>query len=190
MVKYECYHGTSQEAGNSIIASGHFFISDSETEWAGDGIYFFPAVYDSTDNPAFNSAIKWAKYKKRFNPQCVIKAVVVIDLKDLLNLTDPSALYNFGVFRKMYYDSAAARARKYGVNLEPKYTDKKRLDCAAINAMCKIYNSKAVMRQVYIAPLRYDLDRVDNNYPISNVPNCVILCLREPGLISQLDRAL
>jgi hypothetical protein len=194
MERYECYHGTDQEACDSILASRHFRISDSDTEWAGDGIYFFPVLYESEENPAFDNAIKWAKYFKRFDPQCVIKAIVLIDQNEILNLTDQETIDIFNKYRRENFDDACRRAEAAGIKINRKYLkanlNSKKLDCTTINDMCTDFNSKAVMRQANIMQLRFGLEETNFKYPISCISNCTIFCLRDESLISELSKAL
>lgn len=75
------YHGTTLESANSIIKEGKFNISKSETEWLGNGIYYY---FDITD------AYKWR------NTEIILHSVIKINDNEYLDIdTDVGAdIYN------------------------------------------------------------------------------------------------
>lgn len=75
------YHGTTLKSANSIIEEGKFNISKSETEWLGNGIYYY---FDITD------AYKWR------NTEIILHSVIKINDNEYLDIdTDVGAdIYN------------------------------------------------------------------------------------------------
>lgn len=43
------YHGTTQASADNILRERKFTLSTSETEWLGDGIYFYEDINDAYD---------------------------------------------------------------------------------------------------------------------------------------------
>lgn len=85
------YHGTTLSKAEKIIRERFFIKSTKDTEWLGEGIYFFPDIAN---------AIWWAKNaSKRFNGR---PAVLLVELwyedYQMLDLDKPRDL------RKMIYD--------------------------------------------------------------------------------------
>lgn len=44
------YHGTTLDDANNIIKDGSFKISNSDTEWLGEGIYYYFNISDAYIN--------------------------------------------------------------------------------------------------------------------------------------------
>lgn len=69
------YHGTSKRSAVSILLDG-YNISTGDTQWLGDGIYFY---YD------YSSALDWAK---RFNPGAeiaVLHSVITVAKNEVID---------------------------------------------------------------------------------------------------------
>lgn len=75
------YHGTTLEKANSIINEGVFHISNSDTEWLGEGIYFY---FDITD------AYKWR------DSEAILHSVIRIEDGEYLDIDSNTgtAIYN------------------------------------------------------------------------------------------------
>jgi hypothetical protein len=188
MERYECYHGTSQEAGLKIMKEKHFDLSCRDDEWAGTGIYYFIDLSESEEPVAYKNAKYWAKFKKHYKPQVILKSSICIDETNLLDLHTEYYQMQFHRFRTSLFREALIRARKQGVNLKEKYLCSGKLDCETINEMCQHGKFEAVIKQVYIACLSYPNAALDD-YPNSSVPNCTIFCLRNEHLINNTVRA-
>lgn len=187
MERFECYHGTSQEAGNSILSKKHFDPSSEEDDWAGSGIYYFIDSPAKEKPAAYKNAKYWAKYKKRFFPQVILRSTVCIDEDKLLDLHNEYYQEQFHRFRVELFELALAIAKKQGVHLKSKYLDPGKLDCVTINEMCGKGEFAAVIRQAYIPCLSYPRNR-SCRYPNSFIPNCTIFCLRDESFISDTIR--
>lgn len=75
------YHGTTLESANNIIEEGMFKISDSSTEWLGNGIYYY---FDISD------AYKWR------NTEAILHSVIKIEENEYLDIDTPvgADIYN------------------------------------------------------------------------------------------------
>ena len=65
------YHGTTSESANNIIKEGKFDISRSDTEWLGEGIYYY---FDIDD------AYKWR------NTEAILHSVIKIEDSEYLDI--------------------------------------------------------------------------------------------------------
>lgn len=50
------------------------------------------------------------------------------------------------------------------------------------NELCRAYGLQAVIREAYINFNKYQY----NEYPVSDIPNCTIVCLRDDSLIEEM----
>lgn len=66
------YHGTTLKYANSIIEEGKFHISSSDTEWLGDGIYYYFDI---------NDAYEW-----RDNTEAILHSVIKIEDSEYLDI--------------------------------------------------------------------------------------------------------
>lgn len=178
METYQCYHGTSADAARAIVAQQRFIASTEDTEWAGHGIYFFIGSVDNRS--AYLNAYNWAKFIRRKTSPTVLTSTVTIDSADILDLRDEGYLADFHEARLEIFNSAKQRAKDQGIEIDPSYLKKQWLDCFTINQMCQLYDPpmSAVITNVYINFHK------NINYPVSQYPNCTILCVRNEGLIS------
>lgn len=73
------YHGTTQEAAEQIISSGHFNKSLGTSEWLGCGIYFFSSQEE---------ADWWAgnKVRRTFSKKSILQVWLECQGTDFLNL--------------------------------------------------------------------------------------------------------
>lgn len=82
---YVGYHGTDNNAANSIIEMKKFKMSREEDDWLGQGVYFFEDIEDSH---------WWCKGKKRLSSYSIIEAV--LNPQNVINLVSSSKdLENF-----------------------------------------------------------------------------------------------
>lgn len=174
-------HGTSEENKNIIIENKRFYKSTDTTEWAGSGIYFF---CDDDIEASKSNAYKWAKYIKKYDKPAVI--ILIVDIKKddeyLLDLTDIENKKLFHEFREKYFRSAMDRIK------EGKYSRTilaSMLDCGTINTICENMGYKAVMRDVYINFSKNKFKEKYGEYYYSQIPNCVIMALRDETLIKE-----
>lgn len=181
METYQCYHGTSADAARAIVAEQRFIASMEDTEWAGHGVYFFIDSIPPPIHPtAYLNAYNWAKYIKRVKTPTVLKSTVTIDPKDILDLRDEEYLADFHQVRLEIYQSARRRAKDEGIEIDSSYLDNRWLDCLAINQMCQLYDPPMA---AVITKLCINFHK-KISYPVSQYPNCTILCVRNGTLIS------
>lgn len=72
------YHGTTETYAHNILAEGEYHISCSDTEWLGDGIYFYEQ---------FSDAFNWRP--KSGEEKVVLHAVVKIADDEYLDIDSP-----------------------------------------------------------------------------------------------------
>lgn len=142
VLRLVAHHGTNLDAKNEILKSGHFIASQTDGEWAGSGIYFF------TETDSYNNAIKWARYKKRFQTPAVITANIEIDSSKLFDLTDHSRQAFFHRMRSIYFEAAVNKSEQLGAEIDERIFDKFKLDCKIINDICVRFNYLAVKKDV------------------------------------------
>ena len=65
------YHGTTLDSANNIIKEGKFKISHSDTEWLGEGIYYYFDIID---------AYEWR------NTEAILHSIIKIDNKEYLDI--------------------------------------------------------------------------------------------------------
>lgn len=186
METYECYHGTSAKDASTIISQQRFLSSMKDDEWVGHGVYFFINPLPSLVLPtAYDNARNWAKYIKKANSPAVLKSIVTIDRKRILDLRDEYDLELFNKFRLEIYLDARRRAYSNGLQLEEQFLYKQKLDCFSINELCKSCDPplSAVIAKVFI---NFNAKR---RYPVSQFPNCTILCIRDTSLIDNISVA-
>ncbi|MBZ8175409.1 hypothetical protein [Staphylococcus delphini] len=85
-IKLVGYHGTTQEAANSIIKESLFKKSSKNNEWLGHGVYFYELL---------EKAQWWSKGK--FQP-AIIETPILVDEEKLVNLDRPSEEDKLGGF--------------------------------------------------------------------------------------------
>ena len=143
VLRLVAHHGTNLDAKNEILKSGHFIASQTDGEWAGSGIYFF------TETDSYNNAIKWARYKKRFQTPAVITANIEIDSSKLFDLTDHSRQAFFHRMRSIYFEAAVNKSEQLGAEIDERIFDKFKLDCKIINDICVRFNYLAVKKKMF-----------------------------------------
>ena len=175
------YHGTSKESKKSIIASKEFYLSQSDKEWAGTGIYFF---IDQDDDSAKKNALCWAEKIKKLNSDdiAVITVNFDVDQIQLFDLTDRATQMIFHKYRETMYEKITQDKVKDRV-ISPIGKNQKMLDCYIINCMCEYFQYNLVMRDAYINFKKGDFE---TSYPNSSIPNCTILCARNNNIIANM----
>ena len=73
------YHGTSADNAAKIL-DGEFKISSTDTNWLGDGIYFYPE---------FGDAYEWGPQMGRPEPEAIIHVIVKVEENHFLNMNSP-----------------------------------------------------------------------------------------------------
>ncbi|MCI8478830.1 MAG: hypothetical protein HFE97_10950 [Oscillospiraceae bacterium] len=184
---YECYHGTSLENAQKIQTEGQFKSSNKDNEWAGTGVYFFIDKPGSKSCAANKNAAKWAKLFKKYPHPCVMKATVQIEQAQILDFDQEDMRDLFHQCRTRYFQEACRRAQAQGIALKETYLEPGKLDCAAIDYMCKLFHFHAVIKPVYISCLSDVYRNGGHRYPKSFTPNCTMLCLKDQNLICDLD---
>jgi len=175
-ITYTGYHGTSKSARQSIICEQHFRASQKAYEWAGTGVYFF------IEDLPYDNAKKWAKYFKKI-PDLnigILEAKIKIDSQNLFDVTLSMYQEQFHRFREAYYSKACKEAKLAGKTLDDNTIKTMNLDCTTFNRICTALGFTAVKRQCYIRFLNRGPWK---DYPLSSIPNCTILCIRDESQI-------
>ena len=162
------HHGTNADNISSIV-DVNFIESDGREHWFGKGAYFFINGVNSQDT--ITLAQKWAidqswdnqNLKYTYIKYAVIEAEIVVNSKNLLDLTTTEGLQLFNQFREMVLNNILAAKKKL-----------KRDDLRDYDVFQMIKNNlpvEVVKGNVYIKFAESRKARI-----LSNVPNCTILC--------------
>lgn len=179
MLTWDAYHGTDESAKEKILSTGHFIESTSDTEWAGSGVYFFIEL------TPFNNAQKWARYIRHFPHPSVIKAKIEVDNSKVFDLSLSSSQGSFHRLRTLYFKTAKELAEQHGREIDAVALDRMKLDCFIINQICEKFDYYAVKRACYI---HFYSHGMWEQYPRSNIPNSIIICIRNPNCIVSIQR--
>ncbi|WP_125762868.1 hypothetical protein [Companilactobacillus hulinensis] len=95
-MEFNAYHGTSYEIANKIKNERKFIYHERPGHWLGNGVYFFMEDPD---------AAKWWARSKFKSDSAVLKFLMNIDSKYILNLSSLSGANEFVEFKK-YIKSA------------------------------------------------------------------------------------
>ncbi|MCD2348487.1 hypothetical protein [Clostridium guangxiense] len=168
--KFIGYHGTDYNGEKCIIRSRHFNLSNRDDEWLGSGIYFF---IDENQNEAVSNALKWAINFKGFKFYTVLQCNISIEKNRLIDFN------NDETWRSLFHDyrkEVIKDIKSRGIKIQ---TSKHKFDCKIINEICEKFNILAVKQQRYISKLE------NSDLPMSEVPNCTILCVRDNCLLDE-----
>lgn len=159
------FHGTSLDSAQRILEE-NYRISTKLDDWLGSGAYFFIEGFtDPVDN-----AIDWAKFRswdpearsRKYRTYAVLKSL--IRTKTHLDLDDVEDLKIFNQLRAAWL----VRIRQEG------YTGNRALenDCHLANFVLHKLKLDALVRREAITSRRGQMR--------TRIPNCRIMCLREP----------
>lgn len=86
------YHGTTEANAINILREQHFNPSSKENEWLGSGVYFFAYKYHAD----------WWTHSKRYRtePTCILRATLVYNDNQLLDLDNPKQLKDLNEYVK------------------------------------------------------------------------------------------
>ncbi|HIE5973551.1 TPA: hypothetical protein ACXNXU_000880 [Proteus mirabilis] len=175
--KFICYHGTTQDAIQSIMNKG-FKLSSSNEDWLGHGVYFF---IRGISNPLKN-ATEWAKNKNKNKNICVIKATVKLNEFEILDLRTTKGQKDYNKYREKivheYYDDLLIRR---DLNIK-KRKDMRVDDCIINSILLYKIKYKAIIHNVYI---KNSLQR--NLVLESSYPNSTVLCVNDLSKIEITD---
>jgi len=117
------YHGTSQEAADRILAGEDFFVSENDTDWLGDGVYFFQdAPYRSRDWPM----MRLPEFRRIPNPAVLCAEIELVDCLDLIDI-------KAGELVKKYYPRLKAGYRRLRQKIPQNKGGQRRRDRTLIN---------------------------------------------------------
>ncbi len=91
------YHGTSFKAAQAILEAGEhgaeqFLASENDTDWLGDGIYFFQdAPYRAREWPE----IRWPTWRRIKNPVVLCAEIELTHCLDLLDIQAGKSIANW-----------------------------------------------------------------------------------------------
>ncbi len=100
------YHGTTASAADSIISTNEFRPSTKDTEWLGDGIYFYREFVD---------AYNWRKDPDSPPSDTIIHAIIDVDDDAYLDLDSSEGHLLFKLISRYILAqlNASARPTKY-----------------------------------------------------------------------------
>lgn len=158
------YHGTSMSAANSILKN-NYNVSNKEYEWLGHGAYFF---IDGLNDPTTKAA-EWAKFRswdndarsRKYTSYAVLQSKLSTDRH--LDLDDVEDLQIFEALRERCH----SRMRQEGFRGSAMEND-----CYLSNFAMQNLGLDALVRRECI--------HTRPGFFKSRIPNCRILCLKEP----------
>lgn len=117
-VSFAGHHGTSVKAATSIVAT-NYELSYGDTEWLGDGVYFFVVgVSSKTTELAEKWAIaqSWDKKERvyKYRDYSVIESIIQVDDSEFLDLTVEEGVEIFNHL----IDSFSDKIKSIGKKLE------------------------------------------------------------------------
>ena len=179
--RLDVYHGTSKSIADVILTEG-FKKSSGDSQWLGDGVYFFT---DGLLNP-LTAAEKWAEYKawnnsRKLNSYCfvsVIKAVTEVDDENLLDLTTQD-----GVEILDYIENHCIKNKLLNINVGNYSFEDGFLINFAREQITELPEIKVVIGDVFI--------QLTKEQRISKVhrhtPNCTLCCVNDTGCIKNVE---
>ncbi|WP_426697717.1 hypothetical protein ACP6EV_06460 [Aeromonas hydrophila] len=173
------FHGTTEKNADKILESG-FQISKNNEDWLGNGVYFF---IDGISNPLF-SAIEWASNTHGKLNCAVIESDILIQAKDILDLTTSKGLITYNYLRNKIITrdySELLHRRDLGIK---KRRDIRVDDRIITNKLFSLTNYKAIIHQVYIKTVLQRTLALESSYP-----NSTVLCIKNPCAI-QLSKKI
>ena len=186
------HHGTNKEAKAEILASQHFYESSTDSEWAGTGVYFF--IDYTSSNVSKNNAIRWATNIKKIPSRevAIIEANIECDNDEIFNVRLDEAKSIFHRYRAETLRIVSNKLDSYNAKLPPgapkkkldsTFSNTKKFDCYVFNELCKKFSIKAVIRDAYI---NFDFSKYSFHAIGSDIPNCIILCVKDESIIKGL----
>lgn len=104
VVKYNCFHGSTDEAIDEILKNKKFHFNKRDDHWLGNGVYFFIDDKSKADWWARQAVDKEnKKYPHKYLEPCILYIEANVNKNELLNLNsenDQSILKNFIAFLK------------------------------------------------------------------------------------------
>lgn len=165
------HHGTSNDGERGIIKKKEFKSSIKDNEWLGHGVYFF-----NNKNSIENGKL-WAKHVKKFSYYSIIEAELNVNKDKILDLDDEEWQEFFHEFREAQLKIYKSKK----INLKDEFNNPIKLDCKLINDLVKKAGFDLVKQRRYIELRKRNKDILVN----SNVPNCSILCVKNPNIIDK-----
>lgn len=177
MAKFDAYHGTSVSAAFSIRANG-YKPSVSNSEWLGNGVYFFLNGISDAQKDAECWAIceSWNKdtRSRDYDTYAVLCSELNVNDEFILDLDDDSSEKRkiFCEFRELVFEKIRNANKCYGDVA----------DGYIINEILEnhIMQVKMVKSKMYV-----QLKELDRRFKIkSRIPNCTICSVNDLNCIS------
>lgn len=121
------YHGTTLECAHNIIKEKYYKLSVSETEWLGNGIYFYPDINDACD---------WK------DAEAVMHSVININENEYLDVDTASGRRTVESVKKLI-------SSKYRYKIITDLADKKRTEKNQNSVMKMVWDSNPGLKVIY-----------------------------------------
>ncbi len=177
MAKFDAYHGTSVNAAFSIRKDG-YKLSISNSEWLGNGVYFFlNGISDAKkDAECWAICASWNKDTRcrDYDTYAVLYSELNVDEDFILDLDDDNSEKRkvFCEFREKFFEKIRKANKCYGDVA----------DGYIINEILEnlIMQVKMVKSKMYV-----QLEELDRKFKIrSRIPNCTICSVNDLNCIS------
>ncbi|HID8434782.1 TPA: hypothetical protein ACXIJW_002336 [Serratia marcescens] len=168
------FHGTSFSAACQILAD-KFRTSNGDEEWLGHGVYFFIEGLNDPVEKATGWAKKraWERNRKRYDDFAVIRTDIHTAM--CLDLDAPEDQAIFESVRA----SCTERMKKEGISTK---TFAMQNDCYLANFAMETLGLDALVRKESILTERFQFK--------SRLPNCRIMCVKDPVKCIQEKRII
>ena len=194
MVSLRCFHGTSLENGESILAEQHFRPSDHDKLRIGVGAYFFCQAGED-DTYSITCARELERYHlaegKHKNGYMILSCIVECDEDKYLDLYKPDSLELFHQMRYILLDKS--------LQVDPnfKYQSNAVADTQVFDEIRNIRQLGVIRCPQYFG--MFEKERRMNfekgpQFPKTYVPNVIMLCVDESNAtikdIKEVERGI
>ena len=171
MVSFLGHHGTDSSSANNILNS-NFNISVGNTEWLGDGVYFF---VEGLNSDTTTLAAKWAECQAwdntskthKYKNYSVIESQIQVEEEKFLDLTVEEGVEDLGYLAEKYIEKIKSIEKKLS------FYDGFLLNLARNE---KVFPLEAVKGNFYI---KFEQERI---YRINlRTSNCTICSVYDPN---------
>lgn len=175
MIKLKCFHGTSFENAQSIMAEQHFRKSENKSSRMGVGAYFFYQA-GSNDKYALRCARELEKFhrKKHTEGYAILSCDVECPEEEYLDLYDPESLE---FFHSMRYQIIGKTLQE---NPDFRYETNAIADTQVFDIIRKMRNLSVIRCPQYFGMFetesRIAFDK-GPQFPKTFVPNVIMACV-------------
>lgn len=155
------YHGTTDSSAKKIIEQQHFIPSTKDTEWLGEGVYFF--AYKFHARVWANNEV--AKPKNAGKTAAVLSAHLTYEEDQLLDLDDPEQLQQVNELFRTVAEKTSVLKNAPKFDLHGKALKKRWC------LLCNTY--RRINKRIAITAYTFQRGKVQNSFPNTQRQFCV-----------------